>query len=116
MGLKDEAQQHYRNALCLNPGYQETPFFAQSELFQSVQGMDCPDNINAAEKNAYTHDLWEGWSAIKSGDLSQAERIFQQAILSDPSNPVAYSYLARVHQQDGDEHQARKDIDTAFFI
>ena len=100
-GLLDQAKQNYHITLCLNPWYQETSLFAQSELFQSVQGMDCPDHMNAAEKNAYNQNLWEGWMALKSDDLSHAESFFQQAIITNPNNPVAYSYLARVHQQEG---------------
>ena len=58
--------------------------------------------VYVAYQNSYTGMIRKGYSAIQSGDYTEAERYFQRAIIKDKSKPDAYTGYAEVYVDQDD--------------
>jgi O-antigen ligase/tetratricopeptide (TPR) repeat protein len=116
LGDHESALVHYHKAYCLNRAYEDSLFFAGSELRQQAKQGSCPDNYALWEPYTVQRFLWQSEQAYKAGDYMAAEQYLQAAIAQDPDNGDAYIMLALIHQETGQSVLAWKEVQTAFLV
>lgn len=116
LGMLEQAQEHYLNAYCLNPWYQNTGFFDKTSLRKQIPGRTCPVEYDKLADNPFQSMFWEGIHALQRGNLVLAEQSFNDCIQINHADPLPYAYLALIHQYTGNEAESEKEIHTALFI
>jgi Flp pilus assembly protein TadD len=114
LGQADLALDDYQVALCLNPWYKDTIFFNESKIFQNAGELGCEEI--KIKLTSYNKNMWQGWLALKNRNFQVAEEYFKKANLENNQSPEPYSYMAVLHQLQGNNEQAQKEIQTAFYI
>lgn len=116
LGREDSAAVYYRNILCSSPWYRDSPFFKQTSLRRQALQSECPREQDTLSNSPLDRYSWNGWVALKSGDLEAAVQAFERAIQTEPRASPSYALLGLAHQQAGNDEQAWKDIQTAIFV
>lgn len=116
LGDHEAALVHYHKAYCLNRWYEDSLFFAGSDLRQQAKQGSCPDTYALWEPYTIQRFLWQSEQAYKAGDYMAAEQYLQAAIAQDPDNSYAYTMLALIHQETGQPVLAWKEVQTALLV
>ncbi len=107
-----EAQSAYLKALESAPHLANSKFFELSSIRkQAISSFIEEQNLQAKETT-----LKAGWGFLQDGDLLQAHKAFTITLDQNPLNVEAYRGLAQTALLMGELAEAKKLINTAYFI
>ncbi|MES0339402.1 MAG: O-antigen ligase family protein [Anaerolineales bacterium] len=107
-----EAQSAYLKALESGPHLANSKFFELS----SIRKQALSSYIEEQNLQATKTPIIVGWDFLQDGDLLQAHAAFTNALDQNPLNVEAYRGLAQTSLLMGELVEAKKLIDTAYFV
>ena len=112
MADDQEAQEHYLQALALDPQLEESLYFGQTDL----RAQTLLEYVPIVDPQSSNSLAWAGWRALNANDLEKAEENLNAALEIDFNNANAYAWLGRLNLALGAQDQAWEEIQIALLL
>jgi len=113
-GNLEKATFAYRQALCLNPWYEDSIFIEQSFMRNEIHEEECRNE--ATLYHTYIENLLQGWNSLRALDYVSAESYFNQAIHLTTNNSIARASQGYLLEQTGKSAEAWINIQQALLL
>jgi tetratricopeptide (TPR) repeat protein len=115
LGDHRAALEHYYIAYCLNPWYEQSLFFHNTQLRKQALEKDCLE-FNPDWEMTLNWRLLQAYKALRAGDNARAQEIITHIMTDSPGKPDSHIYQAVLYQRSGEEQLAWREVEAATLL